>query len=215
MLLALTEGAASSVAVTGVTVSATVSGGTTAVVAIGAIATDVTVLLVGMGRIVALVAAHYGYDVRETDEQVFASGVLAYSTAGNASEKTAALTSLSRLTQQMMRQATWKQLENNYLVKVIESVFTALGFKLTKSKLAQAVPVAGAVINGGMNAHYVRNTFARAEHAYRLRFLTEKYDLDPTLWVKGLDKDVALGHLDIPLADVILEEKFGPGATKG
>ena len=48
---------------------------------------DVMAVMVGMGRIVALVAAHYGYDVREPDEQVFASGVLAYSSATGSAEK--------------------------------------------------------------------------------------------------------------------------------
>ncbi len=85
--LAAGQGAATSLAVTGATVSSTVSGGTTLGVAAGAIAVDVTAVMVGMGRIVALVAAHYGYDVREPEEQMFAAGVLSYSSAGSAAEK--------------------------------------------------------------------------------------------------------------------------------
>ncbi|WP_374023211.1 hypothetical protein [Mycobacterium sp. HNNTM2301] len=67
--LAASQGAATSLAVTGATVSSTVSGGTTVGVAVGAVAFDVAAVLTGMGRIVALVAAHYGYDVREPEEQ--------------------------------------------------------------------------------------------------------------------------------------------------
>jgi hypothetical protein len=161
--------------------------------------------MVGMGRIVALVAAHYGYDVREPEEQVFASGVLSYSTAGNATEKAASLAALSRLTQEMMRQATWKQLQQHQMVKIIQTVVTALGFRLTKRKLAQGVPVAGVMINGGLNARLARNTFNRAQDAYRLRFLTEKYELDPASWSPDVsDADVT----DVPLIDEIVDAEI-------
>jgi hypothetical protein len=198
-------GAATSLTVTGATVSTTVSGGATLGVAFGAVALDVTSVMVGMGRIVALVAAHYGYDVREPEEQVFASGVLSYSTAGNAAEKAASLAALSRLTQEMMRQATWKQLQQHQTVNIIQTVVTSLGFKLTQKKLAQVVPVAGVVINGGLNARLARNTFNRAQDAYRLRFLTEKYELDAASWAPDVsDAEVT----DLPLIDEIVDAEI-------
>lgn len=200
--LAVAEGVATSLAVTGTAVSSTVTGGTTLPVAASAVVADVTAVLVGMGRIVALVAAHYGYDVREPDEQAFASGVIAYSTAGNSAEKAAALASLSRLTQQMMSHASWQHLQPQQADNVIQQVSMALGFRLAKRKLAQAVPILGAVVNGGLNARIARQTFERAQQAYRLRFLTEKYDLDAGQWapvtVSGRD-------VDIPLVDEILD----------
>lgn len=207
--LAVAEGVASSLAVTGAEVSATVTGGTTMVVAVSAITADVTTVMVGMGRIVALVAAHYGYDVREPDEQVFAAGVIAYSAAGNSAEKAAALASLSRLTQQMMRRATWQQLQQRQLVTVIGRMFTALGFRMTKRKLAQAVPIVGAVINGGLNARIAYQTFDRAQQAYRLRFLTEKYDLDPAQWSP---QPPATENVDLPLVDEILDVELASEA---
>lgn len=200
--LAVAEGAASSLVVTGATVSSTVTGGTTLTVAASAVVADVTAVLVGMGRIVALVAAHYGYDVREPDEQAFASGVIAYSAAGDSAEKAAALASLSRLTQQMMRRATWRQLPQRQATNVIQQVSTALGFRLAKHKLAQAVPLVGAIVNGGLNARIAHTTFERAQQAYRLRFLTEKYDRDAGEWAPV----VASGSvIDIPLVDEVLD----------
>lgn len=204
--LAATQGAANSIAVTGATVSSTVSGGTTIGVAVGAVAVDVTAVLTGMGRIVALVAAHYGYDVREPDEQLFASGVLTYSTAGNAAEKAASLAALSRLTQDMMRRATWNQLQRHQIVTVIQKVVSSLGFRLTHRKLAQAVPIVGTIINGGLNARIAYQTFDRAQRAYRLRFLTEKYDLDPKAWAPEV---VETEVIDIPRVDELLEEQLG------
>jgi hypothetical protein len=205
LLLAVSEGAATSLAVTGATVSSTVSGGTTLAVAVAAVSADVTAVMVGMGRLIALVAAHYGYDVREPEEQVFASGVLAYSSATSSAEKAAYLASLSRLTQQMMRRATWKQLQQHQLVNVIQKLTAALGFKLTQKKLTQAVPVVGVVVNSGLNAWFVQKTFERAQHAYRLRFLTEKYNLDPTNWAPDI---VDVEFTEVPLVDEFIEEEL-------
>ncbi|MCV7382793.1 EcsC family protein [Mycolicibacter longobardus] len=202
IVLAMAEGAASSLAVTSAAASSTVSGGTTLTVAASAIVADVTAVLVGMGRIVALVAAHYGYDVREPDEQAFASGVIAYSAAGTSAEKAAALASLSRLTQQMMRRASWRHLQPQQADNVIQQVSMALGFRMAKHKLAQAVPIFGAVVNGGLNARIANRTFERAQQAYRLRFLTEKHDLDAGLWAPVVDSDDVI---DIPLVDEVLD----------
>lgn len=203
--LAVAEGAASSLAVTGAAVSSTVSGGTTLTVAASAVVADVTAVMVGMGRIVALVAAHYGYDVREPDEQAFASGVIAYCAAGNSAEKAAALASLSRLTQQMMRQASWHRLQPQQADNVIRQVSLALGFRLAKRKLAQAVPILGAVVNGGLNARIAHQTFERAQQAYRLRFLTEKHGLDAAQWAPVV---VSGDVIDIPLIDEVIDAEL-------
>lgn len=209
--LAVAEGAASSLAVTGSVVSSAVTGGTSMTVAVSAVVADVTAVLVGMGRIVALVAAHYGYDVREPDEQAFASGVIAYSAAGNSAERAAALASLSRLTQQMMRQASWRHLQPQQADSVIQQVSLALGFRMVKHKLAQAVPVLGAVVNGGLNARIAQRTFERAQQAYRLRFLTEKHDLDARQWAPVVDAGEVI---DIPLVDEMLDAS-GRGQQPG
>ncbi len=176
------EGAASSIAVTGAEVSTTVSGGVTASVVFGAIVTDVATTMAVMGRSIGVVASTYGYDVRQPEEEFFALGVLSLASASTPSGKMAAMASLSRLTQQMMRRATWAQLRRHLLVNAIEHSYKALGFTLTKKKLGQAVPVAGAVLNAGVNAGLVNQAFRRAEAVYRLRFLSEKYSIDPAEW---------------------------------
>jgi len=192
------EGAAASLMVTGAEVSATVSGGVTAGVAVGAIAADITTTMAVMGRSIGLVASTYGYDVCQPEEELFALGVLSLASASSLGGKAAAMASLSKLAQEMMRQAAWKQLNKHVLVNVIERVYAALGFKLTKAKLAQAVPVAGAVINGAVNAGLTHQAFRRAEAVYRLRFLSEKYDIDPAEW----RRDAPVGSDD---AEVIVQ----------
>jgi hypothetical protein len=120
------EGAASSIAVTGAEVSATVSGGVTASVVFGAIATDVATTMAVMERSIGVVASTYGYDVRQPEEEFFALGVLSLASASTLSGKTAAMASLSRLTQQMMRRATWAQLRRHWLANAIEHSYKAL-----------------------------------------------------------------------------------------
>lgn len=209
------EGAASSLAVTGLTVASTVSGGTTAAAAAAAIAADSVAVLTGMGRIIADVAAHYGYDVTEPEEAVFAAGVLSYSTARGSREKVAALGALSRLTQDMMRRTTMATLSQNQIVQVIDTVFKVLGVKMTKKKLAQAVPVAGVLINGGMNANLAHRTYYRARTAYRLRFLTDKYGLDPAQWRPDAGDTAYQGGSGIPLIDEIVDAEIVEATDSG
>lgn len=105
--------------------------------------------MAAMGRAIGVVASAYGYDVRQPEEELFAIGVMSLASASTLGGKTTAMASLSKLTQQMMRQATWSQLQKNLLVNAIDQTYKALGFKLTKKKLGQAVPIAGAVLNAG------------------------------------------------------------------
>lgn len=188
--LGVLEGSLASLAITGATVSATVSGGTTAAVAVGAVATDTIASLALLGRAVAQVAVHYGYDPREPEEELFLMSVLNYASAGSSTARTAALASISRLSQQMMRQATWKQLGKDPLVKVIQRLFQTLGVKLTHKRLANVVPLAGVVVAGGLSFHMLSSAMEDATRIYRARYLAEKHGLDWDDWVaRGAQSD--------------------------
>jgi hypothetical protein len=180
--LAMVEGGGSALVVTGAEVSSTVSGGVTVGVAVAAIGADAATSMALMGRVIGRVAAEYGYDVRLPEEEAFALGVMSLGTAATAAEKAAALANLRRLTTLMMRQPTWAELHKHALVKLIDQVFTGLGEKLVKRKLAQAVPVAGVLINAGLSAQMADGAYRSARDAYRLRFLSEKYGVDPMEW---------------------------------
>ncbi|MBD3947554.1 EcsC family protein [Nocardioides ganghwensis] len=180
--LALVEGGGSALVVTGAQVSATVSGGVTLAAAAAAMAADSVTSMALMGRIIGQVAAEYGYDVRLPEEEAFALGVMSLGAAATAAEKAAALAQLRRLTGVMMRQPTWAELNRFALVRVIDRVFAALGEKLVKRKLAQAVPIAGVLINAGLSAQMADSAYRSARDAYRLRFLSVKYGIDPATW---------------------------------
>lgn len=212
---ALVEGGGSALAVTGAEVSATVSGGVAAGVVVGAIALDGATSMALMGRIIGQVAAEYGYDVRLPSEEAFALGVISLGTAATAAEKAAALRSLRLLTMRMMRQATWAELNQHALVKLIQRVFAALGEKLTKRKLAQTVPIAGVFINAGLSAQMADSTYRTARDVYRLRFLTDKYGIDPTGWVETSNETGPDGGPDL-LAEALDEmDSTTEGADAG
>ncbi|MBE1534578.1 EcsC family protein [Actinomadura algeriensis] len=204
------QGGVTSLATTGSVVSSTVSGGVTSGAVVAALAADTVASLAMMGRSVGSVAVRYGYDVRLPDEELFAMGVLSLGVAGSLQAKYAALANLSRLTQEMMRQATWRQLNEHVLVRVIQRVYQALGFKLVHRKLAQTVPVVGIGINAALSANMTRHVYQRAEDVYRIRFLSEKYGLDPQSWLEGAADvhDDPESESDMPnIADILDEER--------
>ncbi|MEV5557214.1 EcsC family protein [Nonomuraea wenchangensis] len=172
-----------SVVVTGATVSTTVSGGTTAGVAVVAVASDAVISMALLGRAVSEVAVHYGYDPRAPEEELFLMGVLNYSMASSSASRTAALASLSRLTQMMMRRATWKQLGKEPLVQVLLKIFKLLGLKLVKARLANVVPIAGAILTAGLSFNMLHSAVDDATRLYRARRLAEKYGLSWEEWL--------------------------------
>lgn len=181
---------------------------------LGAMAFDAAAVLAASARVVAHTAACYGYDVRQPEEQVYALSVISWSSAGTEASKTAAFQQLSRLTQQLMRRATWAQLEEHILVKVVQEMYARLGTTLTQRKLGQAVPVAGILIGAGLNASLLRSVAEDARSAYRLRFLTDKYGLEGPAVAAGSERGV--GDVEILDVNEILHELEGgddPGGS--
>lgn len=185
------QGGATAIAVTGAEVATTVSGGVAGGVVIAAVAADAVSSLAMMGRTVGVIASRYGYDPRIPEEELFAMGVLSVGLAGTVGAKTQALASLSRLSQRMMRRATWKELQSHVLVKVTDKVYRQLGLRLTHRKLAQTIPVVGVAINASLSAQITEATFRRAQAVYRLRALSETYGIDPVEWMNAPAPDGA------------------------
>lgn len=176
------SGAASALAITGAELSTTVSGGATAGVMIAAIVGDTATSLALAGRSVASVAAAYGFDPGTPEEEAYLMSVLNLSTAATQGTRVLALADLSRLSQQFMRGATWSVLEQDVLVRALREVFSRLGVTLTRGKLAQIMPVAGAGISASMNYALIDRSIRSATTAYRARYLAEKYGLDYPDW---------------------------------
>lgn len=205
-----THGAAASLAITGLELSTTVSGGASAPLVVGAVAADIAALLAGMGRVVAETGAYYGYDLKSDEEQVFALAIIAYSSAGAGAAKATALAELSRLAQMFARKATWKALSTQPMVKVIQHIYARLGLRLTKAGLAKAVPAVGAVVGAGMNAAALARVAEDAKFAYRMRFLMDKHGLDADevrQWSVAEERQSAADDDHIVIAGMLVDEE--------
>ena len=85
---------------------------------------------------------------------------------------------LVKIAKDVAKKKAWKDLEKRTFVKIIQIIARSLGIRLTKAKLAQIVPVTGAIVGGGFNAYYTGKVCNAAFYLYRERFLAEKYGSD-------------------------------------
>lgn len=155
---------------------------------------DAAALLTVCSRVVAHDALYYGYDPCDPAEEVFMMQVIGLGLAGTASAKALAYQQLAVLTRSLATNMTWRQLNQQTLVKVAQRFATQFSQKLTKKKLGQFVPVAGVGIGAAMNWKMVDDVAKAAYWAYRERFLYDKGgDLEPVV----IDAEV----VDTPAAE--------------
>ena len=136
---------------------------------------DVPTLIALNLRAIAEYATYYGFDVASQRERLFAMHVLGLASSPSDAAKMSVMAQLARIAADAARKKAWKDIEKTALATVIKEIAKALGVRLTKAKLAQAVPIIGAAVGGGFNAYYTARVCDAAYHLYRERFLAEKY----------------------------------------
>lgn len=151
-------------------------GAGTGMIGIAGIAIDIPTLITLNLRAIGEYATYYGFDITRQEERLFAFNILGLSSASSTMAKNVAMAQLVKISQQVAKKTVWKELEKQVFVKIIKQIASSLGIRLTKAKLAQAIPVAGAVVGGGYNAYFTSNVCDAAYHLYRERFLAIKYD---------------------------------------
>ena len=153
---AAASGAVTSFVITGGEIIVTASGGVasapggTAIA--GAMALDVATVVGLMSRAVGQQALSYGYDPEDPAEKLFILSVVNAGTALSGGAKLAAMADVSRLTQQLVRGATWtKLLDSSLLARLYKQVLARFAVRTTKQGLGKLVPVVGILISGGFN----------------------------------------------------------------
>ncbi len=117
-------------------------------------------------------ATYCGYDIAQPSERLFALQLLnAASQRADDGPETTALVLASDASHGVARYHTIQTVESLTLSRAIR----ALGIRLTRAKLANLVPMAGAFISGGFNAYYTGKVCDAAFYLYRERRLIEKY----------------------------------------
>lgn len=174
-----------------------------AAVVAGAIAADTAAILFATARVIFHTAAYYGYDVDRPAERLRALGVMNFATARGQLAKTQAYIELEKLAGLIVRNAAWRQLDQNVVTKIVRRIFELLGMRLTKQKLATVIPLAGVAIGAGINLRTMSLTADAAGMVYRQQFLCDKYGLSmPVAAQDASDK----GADEIPLVDIVEEE---------
>lgn len=161
----------------------------------GAFVGDAATVLALGSRAVGRTALLYGYDPDSPAEKLFIMSVVNAGSAVSAGAKTAAMADISKLTQALVRDKTWKVLNESVVAKVAQEFAKRFSFRLTKQGLGKVVPAAGIVVGGTLNWATLEGIVDAADMAYRRRFLLEKYphlgDGDTFGTVVELDDDMA------------------------
>lgn len=117
--------------------------------------------------------------------------------------KAAAYVELNKIVQGLARRQSWKQLDERAVTKIVTKVYSALGMRLAQRKLAQAVPVVGVIVGAGLNARLLARVVDDADHAYRERFLREKYRTGTAHDVSSTGGQDAVVIIDIIDAEIV------------
>ena len=154
-------------------------------------------------RAVTQTALHYGFNPADPAEELYLLSVVNLGLSPTAAGKYAAYRDLSSLTQLLARSAPWETLGKQAFTKIIHSASKGLGpqlaMKLTKRKLGQIVPIAGAFIGAGMNYKLVDDVAEAAYWSYRERFLLRKSDQTPTMFTPDAP-EIPYGEEDEPIS---------------
>ncbi|MCF8074022.1 MAG: EcsC family protein [Desulfarculaceae bacterium] len=157
---------------------AAVEGGGTGFVGMPGIPVDI-VALVGLNlRAIGEYATYYGFDISLQNERLFALNILGLASSPNDAAKQVALAQLVKISKDVAKKKVWKELEKHSFVKIVKKIAETIGIRLTKAKLAQVIPYAGAAIGLGFNAYYTDKVCDAAFYLYRERFLAQKYGDD-------------------------------------
>lgn len=145
-------------------------------VALATIPADLTALLAMNLRAIGEYGTYCGFDMSSQEERIFSLNILALASSTTDGGKQAALSHLVKIAQDVAKKKTWEQLEKSVFVQAVSSIAKALSINLTKAKLANVIPIAGAAINGGFNAYYTDKVCKAAFYLYRERLLAMKSD---------------------------------------
>ena len=158
-------------------------GAGTGLVGLPGIPPDIVALVTLNLRAIGEYATYCGFDVSAQHERLFAMNVLGLASSASDKGKAVAMAQLVKIAREVAKKKAWKDLEKHTFVKIIQQIAKALGIRLTKAKLAQVVPVAGALVGAGFNVYYTNKVCDAAYHLYRERFLGRKYGDDDMIEV--------------------------------
>ncbi len=157
---------------------AAVEGATTGFAGASGIVPDLVALVALNLRAVGEYGTYCGFDMSSPVERLHALEILDFVSRSNSKARDVALVPVVTAASRVARKHSLQAMEQLGVARAIESLVKALGIRLTGAKLAQAVPVTGAVVGSSFNTYYTGRVCTAAFNLYRERFLFEKYGPD-------------------------------------
>lgn len=123
-------------------------------------------------------ASYCGFDIMHDAERLYALELLDTVARPSNNKKDVTLSPAVRTASKVARQQGSQLMEQVGFGNAVEAIAKRLGMNLTEKKLAQMVPVTGALLGGGLNYLYTSKVCNSAHFLYRERFLVSKYGED-------------------------------------
>jgi hypothetical protein len=154
---------------------AAAEGAATGYVGAAGIVPDIVSLVALNLRAAGEYATYCGFDIKDPMERLYALQLLDAMSHPSDTAKQVSLAPFIRVSRRIARDHAVQTLEHHAITRAIRNAARALGVHLTGAKLAQVVPVTGAVVASGFNAYYTSKVCDAAFYLYRERFLVAKY----------------------------------------
>ncbi|MEZ4699913.1 MAG: EcsC family protein [Rhodothermales bacterium] len=154
---------------------AAVEGTATGLAGAAGILPDVVALVALNLRAAGEYATYYGFDISTPEERLYALSILD-AAALPATERHQAEARLNEAHENVARTKTTRTINSVVVGGTLGAAARSIALRLTRSKLLQFMPVAGALLAGGFNSLYTRTVCDAAFHLYRERFLNRKYE---------------------------------------
>jgi len=156
---------------------AAVEGAATGVAGAAGILPDIVALLGINLRAAGEYATFCGFDITDPAERLYALHILDAASKPKDQVPYSMPKHLPHASKILARKKTLNTVEQFAVSGTAKRIARSLALRLTRDKMAQFLPVAGAVVAGGFNGLYTNTVCNAAYHLYRERFLERKYGL--------------------------------------
>jgi len=154
---------------------ASAEGAATGAAGAAGIVPDLVALVALNLRAAGETATYCGFDMSDPEERLYALQILDHVANSGDTTRDVTLAPAMRTASRVARKHSTDFIEQVGLGNVIEGIVRRLGMNLTQKKMAQMVPVTGALLGGGLNYLYTNKVCRTCHFLYRERFLAAKY----------------------------------------
>lgn len=163
-------------------VIAALEGGGTGLGGFVLIAADIPALFTVAFRTIQQIGASYGFDMRDPNMAPVVLGIIGVASGAEEAAKIAALTDMQVTAKMFAKNWTYKKVAERTMAggpaqalkQIAERLPREISKSITKRKLAQAIPLAGAAVGAGFNYWFIASTARTAYMTFRELYLTRK-----------------------------------------